>query len=175
MQQNCHMVSARTATPADAARIAAIHVRSWQVAYRGLLADDFLDALRPEDRMSRYHLGSTERGKPSTIVAIDHGSICGFATSGPSRDSDAPNAGEIYALYVDPESWGLGFGRLLLAKAREQLGDWIFPEALLWVLVGNEHALNFYQADRWKPDSQQREEDVWGVRANVIRLRHELP
>jgi hypothetical protein len=64
---------------------------------------------------------------------------------------------------------------LLLAKAREQLGDWIFPEALLWVLVGNEHALNFYQADRWKPDSQQREEDVWGVRANVIRLRHELP
>lgn len=31
--------------PWDAAGIAGIHVRAWQAAYRGLLADELLDAL----------------------------------------------------------------------------------------------------------------------------------
>jgi len=40
----------RDAETADALAVARVHVRSWQVAYRGLIADQFLDALRPEER-----------------------------------------------------------------------------------------------------------------------------
>jgi hypothetical protein len=36
----------RRAEPADAMEVARVHVRSWQVAYRGLLPDAYLDGLR---------------------------------------------------------------------------------------------------------------------------------
>ena len=101
--------------------------------------------------------------------------IAGFSTIGPSRDADGPDAGEIYALYVDPTRWGLGVGRLLLAESRKQLVRRGHSEALLWVLVGNEPAQRFYVADGWVLDGGQREENVWGVVANVIRMRRPLP
>lgn len=34
--------------------VARVHVRSWQVAYRGLIPDGYLDRLCPEDRAVRY-------------------------------------------------------------------------------------------------------------------------
>jgi hypothetical protein len=45
----------------------------------------------------------------------------------------------------------------------------------LWVLLGNEQAQRFYVADGWILDGGQREENVWGVVANVIRMRRPLP
>jgi hypothetical protein len=44
----------RAARPADAPLVADVHVRAWQVAYRGLLPEEYLDRIRPEDRASRY-------------------------------------------------------------------------------------------------------------------------
>ena len=43
----------RDAQPFDADAVARVHVQTWQVAYRGLLPDAYLDALRPEDRARR--------------------------------------------------------------------------------------------------------------------------
>lgn len=100
----------RTAQPADAAAVAAVHVRSWQVGYRGLLPDEYLDGLRPEDRARRYTFGERDPGDPETIVAVERGAICGFATIGSGGDDDPPGAGQLLALYVDPaqdEVWGV--------------------------------------------------------------------
>jgi GNAT superfamily N-acetyltransferase len=163
----------RPAEPNDADGVAQVHVSAWKVAYRNLLPDEFLGRLRPDEWAARYHFG--EAGKPATIVAIERDEIAGFSTLGPSRDADDPEAGEIYALYVDPTRWGLGVGRLLLAASREQLAGRGHSEALLWVLVGNEQAQRFYTADGWILDGGQREENVWGVLANVIRMRRPLP
>jgi hypothetical protein len=44
------VLSVRAATPDDAAAVAGVHVRSWQAAYRGLIADAYLDGLNPDDR-----------------------------------------------------------------------------------------------------------------------------
>jgi hypothetical protein len=41
----------RPAEPTDAI---AMHVGSWQAAYRTLLPNDYLDQLRPEDRAQEY-------------------------------------------------------------------------------------------------------------------------
>jgi hypothetical protein len=98
----------RTAQPADAAAVAGVHVRSWQVAYRALLPDDYLDGLRPEDRAQWFTFGELEPQPPETIVAIERGTICGFATTGPCRDDDRRGTGELLALYVDPDCWSRG-------------------------------------------------------------------
>ena len=99
-------------------------MRSWQAGYRGLLPDDYLDGLRPEDRMGHYTFGSAgPRRRPRPIVAVDGGVIRGFVTTGPgTEDPGLTDRGEVLALYVDPEAWGVGVGRRLLAEARQHLG-----------------------------------------------------
>ena len=165
----------RAARPEDAAAVAGVHVRSWQVGYRALLPAEYLDGLRPEDRMTRYAFGDTDASQPMTIVAAEHGLICGFATLGSSRDADTPGRGEILALYVDPPSWGRGVARRLMAEARANLAGLGFDQALLWVLVGNDQAQRFYRADGWQPDDQQRSAEIWGVLVDEVRWVRPLP
>jgi ribosomal protein S18 acetylase RimI-like enzyme len=169
------MVTIRDARAEDALAVAGVHVRSWQVAYRGLLPDDYLDALQASDRAARYTFGDRRPDSPATIVAIIGDTVGGFATTGPSRDDDATSAGELYAIYVDPDSWGGGIGRALIAEARSRLIEQGFTEAVLWVLEGNEHAMRFYRADGWQTDGDRRKDVIWGVSVDEVRYRRRLP
>lgn len=164
----------REATPEDAIEVAGVHVRAWQSAYRGLLPDDHLDGLRVEERAARYSFGSSDPRVPHTILALEHGVLCGFATSGPSRDQDTQGLAELYALYVDPGGWGRGVGGLLLERANQRMRELDYLEAILWVLTGNEQAERFYRARGWRRDGAWRWEEPYGVRSRVIRYRHAL-
>jgi GNAT superfamily N-acetyltransferase len=154
--------------------VARVHVHSWQVAYRNLLPNDYLDQLRPEDRAARYDFAGVDPQKPQTIVAVEAGLIQGFATTAPSRDPDLRDDGELCALYVDPEHWGRGIGLALVSAARNRLVGLGFKEAHLWVLVGNVRADRFYRIDQWVPDGLQRTDSVWGLTVNEIRYRRKL-
>lgn len=164
----------RPAEPSDAMDVARVHVRSWQAAYRTLLPDDYLDQLRPEDRAQRYDFTGLDPRKPRTIVAVEEGSICGFATTAPSRDPDLPDYGEVLALYVEPEMWGRGMGVALMSAARAQLTTAGFRNAVLWLLAGNIRAARFYQIDGWAPDGLSRTDTVWGVTVDEVRYLREL-
>lgn len=164
----------RDARPEDAAEVAGVHVRSWQAAYRGLLPDEYLDGLRPEDRAGRYTFHLAGPDHPATVLALDEGRIRGFATTGPAR-GDGETAGAIYALYVDPDAWRRGIGRLLIRDARSRLARAGFTEAILWVLTGNEQAEQFYRAEGWRPDGRRREDVVWGIRVSETCYRRHLP
>lgn len=167
-------VEIRVATAEDALEVAGVRVRAWQSAYRGLLPDEHLDGLRVEERAAHYTLGSSEPSMPYTVVAVEHGAICGFATTGPSRDEDAPGLAELYALYVDPGRWSRGVGDQLHARALERMREQGYRDALLWVLTGNEHAERFYRRRGWARDGASRWEEPYGVRSRVIRYRRSL-
>lgn len=168
------MLSLRLATPADALAVATVHVRAWQDGYRGLIADEYLDSLRPEDRAARYTFGSADPNAPETVVAERDGWVCGFATIGPCREA-GPETGELLALHVDPRAWGLGAGRELIADARARLVARGCTEAVLWVLVHNERAQRFYRIDGWRPDGVDRTIEIWGVEIFDTRFRRQLP
>lgn len=163
----------RPARPEDADDIARVHVRSWQVGYRGLLPDEYLDGLRPEERARRYQFDEHVAPHPMRIVALYHGKLVGFVNQGPCREDSA--IGELYAIYVDPDHWSTGVGRRLIAESRLSLADQGFTEAVLWALEANERARHFYQADGWKADGGSKTEDVWGIRVNEVRYRRTLP
>ncbi len=165
----------RAAQPADAIAVAKVHVRSWQIAYRGLLPDEYLDGLRPEDRAQSYTFGDPDPLLPASLVAVEGRAICGFATTGPSRDEDRLGTGELLALYVDPDRWGVGIGRALIREARARLAQQGFDKASLWVLVGNERADRFYRLDGWLPDGSRREDAMWGVSVEDTRFCRSLP
>ena len=165
----------RPAQCGDDLSVARVHVRSWQVAYRGLMPDDYLDALRPEDRAARYKFGNSDPLAPFTIVATnDHGAVLGFGTTAPAHVPELPDYGELCALHVDPDHWGTGAGRALIEACRTRLvADLGFRRALLWVLAGNRRAQRFYEKDGWTHDGHERTVTVWGL--EVPELRYVRP
>ena len=172
-------VELREARVGDEAAVADIHVRAWQEAYRRLIPDEFLDALDPEDRARTYTFESDDPDAPTTLLAVQTGEDCGeiifgFATYCRSRDADAPDHGEIVALYVDPDRYEGGVGRLLMAEARRRLWEAGFAEALLWVLDGNDRAVRFYEGEGWSADGATRVEEPYGIVSNVSRFRRPL-
>lgn len=163
----------REARPDDALQVARVHVRAWQVGYRGLLPAAYLERLRPEDRAARYVFGGGDPAGPATFVVVEDDAIRGFAMIGAARDGTA--AGELWALYVDPDAWGRGLGRALVAAARGELVQRRHAQAVVWALEGNERADRFYRADGWSPDGTRRTEMVGGVEASDLRYRRALP
>ncbi|MHB8816407.1 MAG: GNAT family N-acetyltransferase [Steroidobacteraceae bacterium] len=164
----------RPAVPDDAIAVALVHVRAWQVAYRGLMPDEYLAGLRPQDRAQRYDFASRDPARPRTLVAVEADTVLGFATVSPARDDDAAGQGELCALYVEPDCWGRGIGRALASAARAELCRLGFTGAVLWVVAGNSRAEQFYRADGWTPDGRNRPKQVWNLTVDTVRYSRGL-
>src|SRR5262245_29067734 len=137
----------RPARLEDARAIAAIHVRSWQVAYQGIVPSSYLDSLSVEER-ERDWRQALEQGTPETWVAAVDENVLGWSAASRIRDSDAaPSTVEVWAIYVDPLYWRQGIGQLLSRKAEEQLAVSGFSEITLWVFKDNAQAIAFYESN----------------------------
>jgi GNAT superfamily N-acetyltransferase len=164
-------VEVRVATTADVDGIADVQERTWQAAYRHVFPARELDRggfIRPErwrGRVAKPPAGWT------TFVAVHDGVVAGFAAVGPSRDERG--VGELYAIYVEPERWSTGTGRLLIEQSEAQLCV-SFTEATLWVLEDNPRARAFYERAGWSPDGGRKSEERWGVHAPEVRYRKTL-
>lgn len=166
----------RLATPDDAWAIATVHVRSWQAAYRGIIPDDRLDGLSVERRAewwgTEWWTGDAAR---RLLVAERPDAVVAFAAVGGSRDEGAGAAtGELFAIYADPDAWGRGLGRALLAAATVELRAGGFTDATLWVLEENARARRFYEAAGWRPDGATQTDELGDVTLHEVRYRTAL-
>lgn len=164
----------RPAAPDDALAVARVHVRAWQVAYKGLMPAEYLAGLRPEDRAQRYDFTGLDPARPRTWVAVEADTILGFATISPARDEDAAGQGELCALYVEPDCWGRGVGRALASAARSELRRGGYTRAVLWVVAGNARAQQFYRADGWTLNDRHRAQQVGNVAVDTVRFSRVL-
>jgi ribosomal protein S18 acetylase RimI-like enzyme len=150
----------RRATYEDAAAVAAVHVASWEGAYRGLVPDDVMDPRTVEER-TRFWRGQLAAPPPRTrvLVAEIDGAVAGFVDVGPATDDDVDDpdrTGLIHALYVDPAFAGGGVGRALLEAGERDLAERWFLGAVLAVLTGNARARRFYEAAGYRALGPQR-------------------
>lgn len=154
-------ISLRYARADDAAAIGEYHVRCWHTAYRGLIADEILDAMNVEEnteRWSRFFAAdATEGGEPHVVATID-GTAVGHVSVAPSRDHEAgQRVGEVVMAYVDPDHQRRGVGGELLAVAHRILRQRGFERAVLWTVVGNDPAITFYERHGWQVDGVERQ------------------
>jgi ribosomal protein S18 acetylase RimI-like enzyme len=168
-------VSIRPAQTRDAAEIARIHVRTWQAAYRGQLPAAYLKSLDAEieQRTARWErlIADAASRRQRQLLALDGGRIVGFVTFGPSDGDLDPEVGELYAIYVDPDSWDRGFGRELFAAAVRGLAEGGFAAATLWVLETNARARRFYEAAGWAADGAKKTERRGEIELHEVRYR----
>jgi L-amino acid N-acyltransferase YncA len=134
----------RDAIAEDAGRIAEIHVRAWQSAYRGIMPDGVLDALSVEKRRALW-VGELANSTRRTLVVEVDETVVGWLAFGPCRDLDAKSTAEVYGIYLEPEFVGRGLGRLLWSSACEAMAADGHSEFVVWVLVANERARRFYE------------------------------
>ena len=166
-------IKVRRAKPGDVAEIAAIHVRSWQAAYRGILPDDLLAGLSVKEREQSWRalLSGNEHHWLNLIAEGDRGPLGFCAVTTPSWDASASERlAEVGALYVDPGHWREGIGGALLRAALLELKENAWSEVVLWVLPENRRALDFYAHFGFRVEEgvEKREErSGWPV----IRLR----
>jgi GNAT superfamily N-acetyltransferase len=169
----------RDAEPGDAPDMARVHVASWRGAYRGLMPQEVLDGLDVSVRTSLWIriMNRTDPARGAVLVVEDGERIIGFAGVGPTRDPDADPArtGEVTAIYLLPEAWGRGAGRLLMGESVSRLAACGYADATLWVLDTNERARRFYAAAGWVPDGTAKVDGGEGYSLSEVRYRRSLP
>ncbi len=153
----------RPAVPEDARLVEDLRLTSWRSAYRGLVADAFLDVLdvTPEG-VERVRTRLTDGGSTELLAYLD-GRPVGMAAAGPGRDEDLPAAVELYALYVLPDAFGQGVGQALLDAAG--------PTSTLWVLEHNTRARAFYARNGLVPDGERKLFDAGGLVPEIRMVR----
>ena len=164
------------AAEADAEGIAAVHVRSWQAAYKGLVPQAYLDGLHVPDRAAswRRELTALPEDRRPWVAVLDE-RVGGFVVAGPSRDDDCgPDTAEVYAIYVEPDCWGLGVGRALMEHQISFLRRRGYEHATLWVLADNRRAIDFYEAGRWYRDGTTKPITLGGATLQEVRYRLDL-
>lgn len=121
--------------------------KSWHEAYPGLVDQEYLDALTLEKCEKIAY------SWPNNLIVAKHeGRVIGFIGYG-DRGNEAPNAGEIFALYVLSEYYGKGVAQQLMKTGLEQLNH--YSQICLWVLKENQRAIRFYQKCGFIPDGQE--------------------
>ncbi|GAA4858617.1 GNAT family N-acetyltransferase [Actinomycetospora straminea] len=162
----------RRAVDADADRIGEITVAGWRHAYRGIVADDRLDALDPAEVAERRREAIAAPEPMAVFVADDEqGRVRGYCTVGPSTDPDlagdttAATSGVLYTLYLDPEVIGTGAGGLLHDAGVAHLAAAGFARATLWVYTANTSAQAFYAHRGWYADGEPYQGPGWSAPA----------
>lgn len=154
---------------ADVPELSRMHVASWKIAYRGVIANADLDAITPEDfaKLHSRHLLPQELGggvadpKVAFLVACEGNvdgveRIAGFGRAGPNRsvsprgDVLPPSvferfSAELYGLYLRPEYFGSGLGRMLLGPVVERLRRLGHANLCVWALEHNTIGRRFYE------------------------------
>lgn len=168
----------RVAVAADGPAIAAVKWRVFGTDYRGgVLDDDFLDqrdvvppasfwtgrAMVPPSRRHRLFVW----GRPGTVFGyLDAGPVHPDDAAGP----DAPPAGEVYELYVDPTAQGRGAGRRLLAEAEAWFAGHGLARMELSTMATNARARAFYRSLGWEETGRVTPVDLGVVAFVEVRL-----
>ena len=127
----------------DAEAVTDVLIRTWQIAYRGIVSDDVLDHQDRDMLIERR-----KRQYKDYIVAEVDGRVVGYCwyvndNSFSQELSDIDS--EIVAIYVLPEMERKGVGRKMFSFAVEDLKMQNREKMVIWCLKENNSGRAFYE------------------------------
>ncbi len=139
---------------ADSHEISKIYALSWKTGYRGMIPQDYLDALSEDYWTPKFQKWLSE-GTLRALILSEDGVPSGAIAFGKSREKELASWGEVVSLYLRPEVFRRGFGTLLMEEALRFFRENGYQDCYLWVLRENERAQAFYRSlgFRMTPDT----------------------
>ncbi|MEV7029987.1 GNAT family N-acetyltransferase [Streptomyces sp. NPDC093272] len=137
----------RTALPAEAAKIAALHHRARSTYYPDGLPEDGVD-------WTAAWLGAVERPDGQVLCVVEAGEITAVASFRTPQGAPAGTV-KLFQFHVDPAHWRTGIGTALHTACLEQWRADGRRTAVLDVHVDNRRAQAFYARQGWVPDPEQ--------------------
>ncbi|WP_030933596.1 GNAT family N-acetyltransferase [Streptomyces sp. NRRL S-646] len=136
----------RTALPAEAAAVAALHVRARATYYLDGLPDDGFDWQAAWSQ-------AMERPDGQVLCAVRDARLVGIASFRNPEGAPAETV-KLFQFHVDPDHWRSGIGTALHTACVEQWRADGRHTAVLDVHAGNDRAQAFYARQGWVPDPQ---------------------
>ena len=158
----------RPGRPQDGPAMATVMVAAWRGGYRGVVPDEVIDGLDTGGWTDAL-AAPTAPGVTTAVAVTDTGAVVGFARFGPDPDDDAPSAGHLASLYVDPSAAGAGVGRRLVECALAGLAADGRHEVSLWVFRDNARARALYERCGFVCDGVELTDARW--RTPQVRYR----
>ena len=158
------------AGPDDAHAIAALHVKSWRSAYRGLVPDEFLAGPVENDRNTLWESRlSVPDDARLVLKAVDQDAVMvGFTCV--LRDADPAWGPLLDNLHVTPDLKGHGIGALLLHASRAWSSAVAPGRPMhLWVIESNTQARHFYDREHGEVVERQILELTAGIHVPALR------
>ena len=158
----------RKVRPDEADIIANIHAKSWQIAYKGILTDAFLEHNVFANRREVWQKRFAESAKNEFICAavecdVVIGFVCVYGDANENWGSLIDN------LHVLPEFQGRGIGQQLMQEAAkwvmERYGN---TKIHLWVYEDNHAARAFYEKMGGENVASELYEGADGTSANTF-------
>ena len=176
---NCgdHRLVVRPAREDEGSAVGTLFAAACRLAYDGILPERMLNIYEPA-RQGEAWTGRIGRLAPERAVhvALRDGSIVGFAHLGLAEESSEVGgpAGELFHLFVGPDSGRTGVGTALVRYARRWFADRGLPVAVLWVFSANTPARRFYEAVGWTHSGAERSEpELLRMGIDVLECRYE--
>ncbi len=132
----------------DSHAVAMAHTLSWQHAYKGIIAQTFLDSIDLKKRETNWR-SEIEKNDPPLIRLVCEANLkvvafaCGLdnRTRGLLPDCDS----ELWAIYSLPSEIGKGYGKRLLDEFKFKLKSLGKRRFCVWVLKDNSIGRRFYE------------------------------
>ncbi|MEU9209630.1 GNAT family N-acetyltransferase [Streptomyces sp. NPDC048415] len=143
----CHVGRViRTALPAEATNVVALHARARATYYPDGVPQDGTDWLAAWQ-------GAIQRPDGHVLCVVEDGRMTGIASFRTAEGAPADTV-KLFQFHVDPEHWRAGIGTELHAACVEEWRADKKRTATLDVHVDNRRAQAFYARQGWVPDPE---------------------
>lgn len=113
-------ITVRRATLSDSLNVARVQVQSWRESYKGIVPQEFLDNISPEDRAQAFRARFAEDAYRMFIAETPADGAIGFVDLGKPREQ-RPYQAELFAIYLLRDFQRQGIGRMLFTRGVQSL------------------------------------------------------
>lgn len=164
-------ITIRLAVPSDAPDMAEVHMRSWEVAYKGILPDDYIRE-KNATRNALYARVITEENDTSYVIQCS-GKTVGIMCVAPPQDKELIDFHELHYIYLHPNYFRRGIGTQAMELAYSIARGLGKTGLVLWVLEKNVNSIQFYKKCGFVADGGSWERN-FDKPLRSIRMRKEL-
>ena len=165
-------ITIRLATPADAPDMAEVHMRSWEVAYKDIIPEEYIrdkNATRP----AMWEKSLAEGKYPHRVIQLNGKTVGNMCVAPPQDDDLDDNFYELHGIYLHPDYYRQGIGTQAMSVALDIARNLDKKFLTVWVFAENINSIKFYEKCGFVADGKTKILNC-GKPLTAIRMRREL-